>query len=132
MAVAQREALAFLNDVHPDVNVALVVYGHQGNNQEEGRALSCASSEMIHSFDASRRDLAATINSLTPTGWTPLGGVLEYSGDLIDAIPPEVRGEDSAAVVYLISDGEETCGGDPVAAATRLANVGSLSQGSRS
>lgn len=124
MAVAQREALAFLNDVHDDVNVALVVYGHKGNNQDTGRAESCAASEMIHSFDTNRADLEQTIMGLSPTGWTPLGGVLEYAGDLIDAIPAETRGADSAAVVYLISDGEETCDGDPVGAATALANAG--------
>ncbi len=123
MKAAKREALAFLRDMPQEVDVGLVVYGHRGNNQEDGKAESCAASELVHSFDARRRKLEDSIKDLSPTGWTPLGGVLEYAGDIIKDLPPPREG-DLAPVVYLISDGEETCGGDPVAAAETLFDAG--------
>lgn len=122
MAVAQREALAFLNDLAPEVSVGLMLYGHTGDNSEAGRAESCASAEMVHSFDAPRGDLRDTIGGLTPTGWTPLGGTLTEAANILDALPNDEN--TLAPVVYLISDGEETCDSGPVEAARRLANDG--------
>lgn len=122
MAVAQREATSFLNDLGKEVSVGLMLYGHTGDNTEAGKVESCASPEMVHAFDAPRAALRDTIGSLTPTGWTPLGGTLNRAGEVLEAVP---GGSDTLAhVVYLISDGEETCDSGPVAAAERLANSG--------
>ena len=119
MQAAKREAHAFLRDLPREIKVGLVVYGHRGDNTEGGKALSCSASELIHSFDASRQKLEQSIASLSPTGWTPLGGVLEYSREVVAGLALPLEG-DLAPVVYLISDGEETCEGDPVAAARAL------------
>ena len=124
MEIAKREAVRFLAEIDEAISVGLVVYGHRGNNQEDGKAESCASSEMIHGFEADRADLATSIEGLNPTGWTPMGGVLAYSGEIVAELP-EPDGETVLApVVYLISDGEETCDGDPVAAAAALFDAG--------
>jgi Ca-activated chloride channel family protein len=124
MEIAKREAASFLSELDENIAVGLVVYGHRGNNQQDGKAESCASSEMIHGFDADRADLATSIEGLSPTGWTPMGGVLTYSGELIAALP-QPDGEDVLApVIYLISDGEETCDSDPVTAAAALFGAG--------
>ncbi len=123
MEIAKREALAFLRELPPEIKVGLVVYGHRGTNQEEGKAESCAASELIHDVGASRRQLTDSISSLSPTGWTPLGGVLEFSATIVAGLKPPREG-DMAPVVYLISDGEETCDGDPVAAAASLYEAG--------
>ena len=123
MAIAKREALSFLQDIPREVEVGLAVYGHRGNNQDSGKAESCTASEMIHDFGSNRRQLQDSINALTPTGWTPLGGVLEFAGDRVAELDPPREG-DLAPVVYLISDGEETCEGDPIAAATALYEAG--------
>lgn len=123
MSIAKREALSFLRDIPREVEVGLVVYGHKGNNQADGKAESCAASELIHDFSTSRRKLEDSIDALRPTGWTPLGGVLGYAGEVISELDPPREG-DLAPVVYLISDGEETCDGDPVAAAAALFDAG--------
>ncbi len=123
MKAAKREALAFLRDLPIEVKVGLVVYGHRGNNKADGKAESCAASELVHDFGASRRKLEDSIRDLSPTGWTPLGGVLEYSSEIIADLRPPREG-DLAPVVYLISDGEETCDGNPVAAAGALFGAG--------
>ena len=124
MEIAKREAVSFLQNLDENISVGLVIYGHLGNNQQDGKAESCTSSELIHGFDADRADLAASIEGLTPTGWTPMGGVLDYSGQIIANLP-EPNGEDVLApVIYLISDGEETCDSDPVTAAANLYGEG--------
>ena len=121
MNIAKREALEFLQSLDENISVGLVVYGHLGNNQQDGKAESCASSEMIHGFDADRDDLVDTIASLSPTGWTPMGGVLDYAGSIIAELPEPRSDEPALApVIYMISDGEETCDGDPVAVAQNL------------
>ncbi|WP_377510292.1 VWA domain-containing protein [Octadecabacter sp. R77987] len=124
MEIAKREAVSFLADLDENIAVGLVVYGHRGNNGQDGKAESCASSELIHGFDVDRADLAMSIEGLSPTGWTPMGGVLAYAGEILSTLP-EPDGEDVLApVIYLISDGEETCDGDPVSSAAALYGAG--------
>ena len=124
MEIAKREAVSFLADLDENISVGLIVYGHLGNNQQDGKAESCASSEMVHGFDTGRADLAASIEGLSPTGWTPMGGVLTYSGEIIATLPESDGETVLAPVIYLISDGEETCDSDPVAAAAALYSAG--------
>ena len=123
MDIAKQEALAFLRDMPTEVAVGLVVYGHKGSNQEAGKAESCAASEMIHTFDTSRRDLENTVADLSPTGYTPLAGALDLSGRVIADLGG-AEDDTFAPVIYMLSDGEETCDGDPVAAAARLYGAG--------
>ncbi|WP_175614751.1 vWA domain-containing protein [Piscibacillus halophilus] len=55
-----------------------------------------------------------------PVGWTPLAASIEAAEeDLM-----EHSGDDVENVVYVISDGEETCDGDPVKAAKELHESG--------
>lgn len=124
MEIAKREAVSFLSELDENIAVGLVIYGHRGNNKEDGKAESCASSEMIHGFDADRADLAKSIEGLRPTGWTPMGGVLNYSAELITALPQPDEPNVLAPVIYLISDGKETCDSDPVGAAASLFTAG--------
>jgi len=124
MAVAKREALSFLRALHGDVPVGLMVYGHRGNNQESGKAESCAATEWAHKVGASKAALTKSIDALQPTGWTPLGGVLAYAKDELANLSKKKDDKVSVPVVYLISDGEETCGGDPVAEAKALHEAG--------
>ena len=124
MSIAQAEAINFLSDLPDEIAVGLVVYGHEGDNTEAGRVESCGASEMVHGFDTSRSTLADTINSLTPTGWTPLGGVLDFAETVISDLPPSTDEDPIAPVIYLLSDGIETCDGTPVASAQALAEAG--------
>lgn len=124
MAIAKREALVFVNDLHPTTKVSLVVYGHEGDNTETGKSLSCKSSAVLHGFRTPRHQMKTSIGALQPTGWTPLAGVLKFIRSEVEALPTKTGGKQTAPVVYLISDGEETCGGDPVVEAKALVDLG--------
>lgn len=98
------------------VNVGLRIYGHEGDNSEAGQAVSCESSELVVPVEGvDKGALEDAIASLEPTGWTPIGLSLERAEeDFPDA------GDGGTNAVVLVTDGLETCDGDPVAAADDL------------
>ncbi len=124
MKIAKREALRFLSAVQADVPVGLMVYGHGGNNTKSGKAESCRSFEWAHKVGSSRHSLAKGIKSIKATGYTPLAGALEYAQTELVKIRYKFKDKVSIPVLYLISDGKENCGGDPVAAAKALHESG--------
>ncbi|MGB7206842.1 MAG: VWA domain-containing protein [Anderseniella sp.] len=124
MEIAKKEALSFLNALQEDVPVGLMVYGHRGNNEESGKTESCASVEWSHKIGASKSALSKSIKDLKPTGWTPLGSVLAFAGSELSKLPRKKDDKVSVPVVYLLSDGKETCGGDGVEQAKSLQQSG--------
>jgi hypothetical protein len=117
-------AKSVLNDVidaipsRPGVNVGFRVFGHKGNNTEAGKPISCQSSDLLVPINGvNKTALKAQVATYEPTGWTPIAFALQQAGK--DFKP---GGESIANVAVLVTDGEETCGGDPCAAAGSLHN----------
>lgn len=98
-----------------NINVGLRIYGHEGNNTAEGQAVSCQSSELVVPIEGVEKDAITTeIANLQPTGWTPLAlSLQEAEGDF-------PIGDDETNAVVLVTDGLETCGGDPCATAADI------------
>ncbi|VVT02941.1 VWA domain-containing protein [Rhizobium sp. EC-SD404] len=115
MEAAISAVQSFIGTLPESIDVGLVAFGHQGNNEESGKALSCEGVELLAAVGSDRSALRSQIDELSATGWTPLAGALEMAGSQLEA--SDVPGEQ---VVYVVSDGEETCGGDPIAAARQL------------
>lgn len=116
---AARTVMTEVIESLPDgdgVNVGLRVYGHKGNNNEAGKAVSCASSELKVPIDGvDKVALQAEVDSFQPVGWTPLALSLQES----EADFP-VADENTVNAVVLVTDGLETCGGDPCSASRQL------------
>lgn len=102
-----RDVLARLPD---DFNVGLRVYGHRYGPTEPQ---TCTDSELVAPIARLDRErLLKVIDSTQPRGETPLVySVLQTAADLQAA---------GGGSVILITDGEESCHGDPVAAARQL------------
>ena len=116
MAAAQEAVAAFLTGVPEDVQVGLVAFGHRGTNDAAGKDVSCAGVETVYAVgDVDEQRIRERVRSFDATGWTPLAAAIEQAGAQLQA--SDVPGEQ---VVYAVSDGQETCGGDPVAAARTL------------
>lgn len=100
----------------PGINVGLRVYGHEGNNTEAGKAESCKASELVVPLEGvDKEQLEKELEALQPTGWTPIAESLKRADkDFTE------HGDDVVNAIVLITDGLETCGGDPAAAAERL------------
>jgi Ca-activated chloride channel family protein len=115
MDAAKAAVDGFVGTLPEDIAVGFVAFGHQGNNEESGRALSCEGVELLASAGSDRAAIRSHLDGLSATGWTPLAAAIEAAGSALE--PSTTAGEQ---VVYVVSDGEETCDGDPVAAARTL------------
>lgn len=124
MSIAQRESLRFLEALQKDVPVGMIVYGHKGTNTKKGKAESCGSTEWVHKLGSPKPTLKKSIKSLKPVGYTPMGGALRFTLSELQTLGKAQQKKDSVPIVYLLSDGKETCGGDPVAAAKALHESG--------
>ncbi|MEM1179008.1 MAG: vWA domain-containing protein [Acidobacteriota bacterium] len=113
--VIARRALGQLVDGLPEdggSDVALLAYGHR-------RKGDCDDIETIVPLSPlDRSGLKAAVDQLNPKGKTPITASVQQAMDLV-----EKSGQ--AATVILLSDGLETCGGDPCRA-VRLAREAGL------
>jgi len=124
MAIAKRESSRFLKALQKDVPVGMIVYGHKGNNSKQGKAESCGSVEWVHKLGSRKSQLEKSIKTLKPVGWTPLGDALDYTLAELKKVRKSKKDKESVPIVYLLSDGKETCGGDPVASAKAMHESG--------
>lgn len=99
--------------------VGLVVYGHKGNSSVEQRETSCNGVEVVSELSPIGNNTIRTkVDELTPSGWTPLAQGLSKAGEML----ADRQGEGN--FVVLLSDGLETCDGDPVKVAQTLKDGG--------
>ncbi len=111
--VARQALAALLSDLPADTRVGLMAYGHR-------RAGDCSDVELLAPVGALEpKALVKRVEEITPQGKTPLAASLEAAKA---AFGPGMK-EDNRNVI-LISDGVETCGGEPCKAAADLAAAG--------
>ncbi len=107
-----KAAKSVLSDVvgklPTSLSAGLIAYGHR-------RKGDCADIEMVQKLEVGgSQKIAETLTRLTPRGKTPLSDSLKMAGVALTGV------EDSSTIV-LVSDGIETCKGDPCAVAEALA-----------
>lgn len=111
MELARKSLKTFTDSLADYVNVSLYVFGHEGSGDEADKELSCTTIDNIYEldkYDSEKFDEA--LNSFDAKGWTPIANSLSLvRDDLVD-----VSDNDTKNIIYLISDGIETCDGDPV------------------
>ena len=115
MQQAKSAVRQFASKLPPSSTLSLRVYGHQGSSSRADKAKSCAATEVV--YDGPPQGVGQAMSRFAPTGWTPLA-------QSIGAARADIPVEASDAIVYVVTDGIETCGGDPVKAARRLAKSG--------
>lgn len=109
--IAAKRVLDDVIDALPEtegVNVGFRIYGHEGDNTNAGRTESCDSSELVVPIaGVDKPALRAQVEAAEPIGWTPLAlSLQEAAGDF----PADAEQSNN---IVLLTDGEETCGGDP-------------------
>ncbi len=112
--LAKKAIASLIHDLPATTQVALRVYGHRHSRERN----DCQDSELLVPMGPlDKAKLIAQVQAVTPRGMTPLAYSLkQVLSDLGDA-PGE-------KLVILVSDGKESCGGDPVAAVTALREQG--------
>ena len=112
-----KEALVELLDSLPDgINFGLFAYGRR--TDREDRTASCQDIEQLFAiapFQGSLREaMEDAVSQVTARGLTPIADALRAAADALSSVPGE-------GAIILLSDGEETCGGDPLAVAREIA-----------
>lgn len=105
--VAKETLSNLLDDLPQDANVGLVVYGNKVQRSCEIIDIMVPISKL--NIEAMKR----AIRSVSARGKTPIATALQISAG-------ELKKLDGDKALILISDGQETCGGDPIAAANRI------------
>ncbi|MBX7149399.1 VWA domain-containing protein [bacterium] len=111
--IAREQLLAQLPSITGDTQVALRVYSHR--IEQANKAESCKDTELMIPFAAVDKTVFETkLKTLTPKGYTPIAYSLEQSKADFNTT------READKVIILLSDGEETCGGDPVATVKKM------------
>jgi Mg-chelatase subunit ChlD len=116
LEIAQQTLEELLGSLPPDLRVGLRVYGHRHRYERR----DCEDSELLVPLGSgSRRPIVTAIEGLEPRGQTPLAfSLAQAAGDF------ERAGGERA--ILLVTDGIESCAGDPVAAVRGLQADGPL------
>ena len=113
METAKAALSKLVGDLPEDTKMGLMAYGHRYGRNDPG---ACADIELLIPVGkASPDDVVNLLEHINPKGKTPIAGSLKQT-------PAAFAGlEDSNNNIVLISDGIETCDGDPCAIAGELA-----------
>ena len=113
--VAKNVLSDMVGELPASTNVGLVAYGHGFDHKEK----NCSDIALLAGYDsAASGRFVPLLNDITPRGQTPIAAALERSVDWVAADGVE------RPTVVLITDGIESCDGDPCAAAGKLAAAG--------
>ena len=113
MDEARRAVSAYLSGLPQGMRGGLAVFGDIGDNRPASKAKSCAA-PVRFAVPAGLLDPArvnAATATLRPAGWTPLAAAISSAARSF-TVPDTKR-----RMLFVVSDGIESCGGDPVAAA---------------
>ena len=116
MEAAKNSIKKFAEGMPAAANISLRVYGHKGSNQEQDKELSCKSTDEVYNGLFNKETFSESLKMVQPKGWTPIALALESIKD--DAVLYD------RSVIYLVSDGIETCDGDPVKIVKELKDAG--------
>lgn len=121
MDVAKDAVETFVSTFPEEANVSLIAYGHKGSNSQKDKVLSCSEIEEIYPLSTyDQSTFSNALKTVDATGWTPLADAIKKSGKTLKANADK----NSKNVVYIVSDGLETCGGHPAKEAEALQKDG--------
>jgi len=116
---AKRAAADLINSIPNQRSIAFIVYGNDVSKR-------CASIELLQPLtvvsDSIKANLIKRINTISPSADTPIGASLQLARSVLAASP-------DIAKVILITDGMESCKGDPINEAGQLAAMNQLQGG---
>jgi len=117
--VARQALSQLLLQLPSSYNVGLRVYGHRYEQSDATR--SCTDTELLAPLKPmtpeNRTTISQRLGGLQPKGLTPIAYTLQ-------AAVNDFASVSGTNFIILVSDGEETCGGDPLAVADWIMGLG--------
>ncbi|MBM7584940.1 hypothetical protein JOC86_001477 [Bacillus pakistanensis] len=118
MEIAKESINEFVSNLPEKTKVSLTIYGHEGSSSDADKAKSCKSIKEIYPLKSySEDEFNKALSGVDPKGWTPIAASLTQAGKTLQGL----NADNNTNVIYLVSDGEETCDGDPAKVAKELA-----------
>lgn len=119
MDLAKDAIKKYASGLPADSMISLRVYGHKGTGSDQDKALSCGSTEVMYAVNSYEDDsFSNALTQFKPSGWTPLAATIKSAYDDL-----KVKASDNSEnILFIVSDGIETCGGNPIEEARNLAN----------
>lgn len=118
--VAKDALDSTLKEVPDGIDLGFRVYGHTVPKSDKEK--SCLDTDLLVKFDSNKTTeqqvsaIKTESAKYSPKGWTPIEHALNKAVE-------DLKGFDNK-MILLISDGEETCSGDPVGRMNRLKDEG--------
>ena len=117
MEIAKESIKQVLSEMPANAKVGIRVFGHKGDNTASKKDESCGANELIYPIgDLNVEGIEKALEPIQPTGWTSIAKSIEYGVEDLKALD----GEKTLNILYIITDGIETCGGNPVEIAKQL------------
>jgi Ca-activated chloride channel homolog len=122
--IAKRGLRSFAQGLgEQNVEMSVIVYGHKGSNLPADKAISCNGIEEVYKYGAVNESaLDEKITQFGPVGWTPIAEALNQAASILNG----QKKPSATQEILLISDGEETCDGDPNNVAQEIADQYSI------
>ncbi len=109
--IAKQVLVRLINELPEGLNVGLVAYGHR-------RKGDCNDVEdLVPLGKLNKKELISKIKALQPKGKTPINYSIRLTAEKLQNMEEETT-------IVLVSDGKETCGGDPCALVMKLKESG--------
>ena len=102
---ANRVAHTLLGELPGDQQLALLTYGTGTGNSDEEKDAGCKDVQTLVPLGGSRDEIAAQIDSLVASGYTPIGPALLAAEKTLDT----KKTEKNKRHIVLVSDGIDTC-----------------------
>lgn len=119
MEIAKDAVKRFAKTIGQSSEVSLIVYGHVGSSADKDMKKSCSAIEEKYTMGKyDEKTFVTAVNSFQAKGWTPLAGAIKKAKEMSKAY-------DADTTIYIVSDGAETCEGNPVKEAKAFASENS-------
>jgi len=115
LEAAKAAVAAFVEKLDPKTRLSYRAYGHQSPTRDK----NCRDTELLVDFGAAgtnKEAILAKTRDVKAQGYTPITHAIQLAA-------ADVGKEPGTRAVVLVSDGKETCEGDPCAAAKALADA---------
>lgn len=117
--IAKEKLSEYISNLDTDVSWGIILYGHKWNSTDAEKSNSCNGVELLWELGSDRSKLLSDIASLEPRGWTPIDRSLQTAETFLK----NLSSPNDKNIILLISDGKETCDGDPVGRAKSIAST---------
>ncbi len=117
ISAAKKAVEMLVKEISPETIIAFRAYGHQSHRKKK----DCKDTQLLVNFaplSKNRNKIISKANALTARGYTPISYVLKLASEDFSQQTEKQR------IIVLVSDGKETCKGDPCVTAKALAKAG--------